>query len=53
MKLLQTRTGVPEFRGPALVCLGAIDKNRLNPSSPHGALKHHFTSLKNDLISRF
>ena len=23
----------------------------LNPLSPHDALKHHFTSLKTDLIS--
>ena len=24
--LIKTRTGVPELRGPALVCLSAIDK---------------------------
>ena len=25
--------------------------SRVNPLSPHDALKHHFASLKNDLIS--
>ena len=30
-------------RGPTLV-------ERLNPLGPHDALKHHFTSLKTDLI---
>ena len=27
MNLLEIRTGVPELRGPAVVCLSAIDKN--------------------------
>ena len=36
----------PRFKGQYLDSL----PNLFNPSSPHDALKHHFTSLKTDLI---
>ena len=36
LKLIKkTRKGVPELRGPALVCLSAIDKKQ-RIGSPHG-----------------
>ena len=33
-----------------VVDISALGVNSVNPFSPHDALKHHFTSLKADLI---
>ena len=46
-----TKTGFSGERVKGYKLIVLFNRPRLNPLNPHDALKHHFASLKDDLIS--